>query len=150
MQLQSQQGVNLLATTNNTLTIFTYCIIACINSFDHPNGFDSGQIELYKRILYQHIDDNLKTQMAELCGSSLVGPHHEACEKIIKLFQLLPEDIIAKHVPILDAPKIDFKIGSAEVCSGFVEDLDFTFSLGISSLTVGTGITDSISFNNLS
>ena len=74
--------------------------------------------------------------MAELCGSSLVGPHRLACDEIIQLFQLLPEDIISNHVPIWVAPNVDFKIGSAEVCSGFVENLDFSFSLGITSLTV--------------
>ena len=75
--------------------------------------------------------------MNQLCSSSLTGPHRQACNGIINLFQLLPEEVIAKRVPTIDPPKVDFKIGSAEVCNGFVENLEFKFSLGITSLTVG-------------
>ncbi len=93
-------------------------------------------MEAYKTSLYQHIDDHLKTQLAQLCNSSLAEPHRFACNGIVDLFQLLPEQVISKHAPNLDAPHVEFKIGSAEVCNGFSEDLNFNFSLGLTSLTV--------------
>lgn len=111
-------------------------LLGHISSFDHPNGFDSSQIEGYKTSLYQYIDNHLKTQMEQLCGSCLATPHNDACGDIVSLFDLLPKDYLTKNIPQIDAPQVEFKIGSADVCNGFVENLEFKFSLGITSLTV--------------
>ena len=74
--------------------------------------------------------------MAHLCESSLVDPHQKACRDITALYQLLPQEFLSKNLPKIDPPNVPFSISSAEVCQGFVEDLEFRFSLGITSLTV--------------
>ena len=71
--------------------------------------------------------------MAQLCESSLVDPHQKA---ITALHQLLPQEFLSKNFPKIDPPDVPFIISSAEVCQGFVEDLEFSFFLGITSLTV--------------
>jgi mitofusin 2 len=109
-----------------------------IEEFDRPFSSDLEQIPLYKRDLHRWVEDrlglNLQNRLHSALYSSLNDVHREIKERVKSV---LANEERKGNVDTI-VPRSDFavsyRLDCSNLCSDFREDIQFKFSLGLSSL----------------
>jgi len=104
---------------------------------DYECTFDPTRLESYKHGLYEFMDERLGEELGRVGGDTLGGAYEAARRMLIDTYQellQLPHDELSQFSPLVSHPELSYVMRCAELCEDFHEDLEFHFSLGISSL----------------
>lgn len=115
-----------------------FSLYTLIEEFDRPFSSDAEQIPLYKRDLHRWVEDrlgsNLQSRLHSALYSSLDNVHREIKDRVKKV--LVNNERIKDVESIV--PRSDFavsyRLDCSNLCSDFREDIQFKFSLGLTSL----------------
>ena len=115
-----------------------FSLYTLIEEFDRPFSSDPEQIPLYKRDLHRWVEDrlgsNLQSRLHSALYSSLDNVHREIKDRVKKV---LVNNERTKDVESI-VPRSDFavsyRLDCSNLCSDFREDIEFKFSLGLTSL----------------
>ncbi|XP_013414801.1 mitofusin-2 [Lingula anatina] len=108
-----------------------------VDEFDRPFHPDQNLLAVYKKELHAHVEQSLGRNLQAKCSEALLRAV-DCTERDMtdRISHLLPEE--SKLQLLNSLPRRDFEIAyrldCRNLCADFREDIEFHFSLGISSL----------------
>jgi mitofusin len=109
-----------------------------IEEFDRPFSSERDQIPLYKQDLHHWVEDrldgNLQTRLHTALYFALDSVHNEIKERVKSILTTSERQLLVdKIIPRSDFA-ITYRLDCSNLCSDFREDIQFKFSLGLTSL----------------
>ncbi|XP_043195918.1 transmembrane GTPase Marf-like isoform X1 [Amphibalanus amphitrite] len=112
---------------------------ALVDAFSAPFHPDPLVISVYKRELHAHVEaglgSNLKSRLSDAVATNIQSNQAEMTERMT---QLVPEEkrhLVNSLLPPRREPfQVLYRINCDNLCSDFQEDIQFRFTLGVTSL----------------
>jgi mitofusin len=118
--------------------LFSSSLYSLIEEFDRPFSSERDQIPLYKRDLHQWVEEqlgsNLQNRLHTALYSSLDAVHNEIKERVKSILLNSKRRSDVNSIILRSDFAVSYRLDCLNLCSDFCEDIQFKFSLGLTSL----------------
>jgi len=113
-------------------------LYSLIEEFDRPFSSERDQIPLYKQDLHQWVEEqlgsNLQNRLHAALYSSLDAVHNEIKDRVKSVLLNSKRRSDVDSIVLRSDFAVSYRLDCSNLCSDFREDIQFKFSLGLTSL----------------
>ncbi|ESN93802.1 hypothetical protein HELRODRAFT_87998 [Helobdella robusta] len=108
-----------------------------VDEFDEIFNSDPISLHDYKKKLHSHVEAGLSTNLQSRCSEALRSAVDQTSNDMAEqLLVLIPDDSRRKTIGVFPSRNFEmaYRLDCRNLCAEFCEDIDFRFSLGMSTL----------------
>nr|CAG4640638.1 EOG090X01A3 [Eulimnadia texana] len=109
-----------------------------VDEFHAPFHHDPYVLQVYKKELHSHVEvclgSNLRARLSTALALNMEASQKEMTERVTSLLPSDKKELTLTLAPRREPFEVLYRLNCDNLCADFVEDIEFRFSLGITSL----------------